>query len=65
MPYEVSQVMDMLIKLSEEEDLKLCIVQSVKGAAITGFTTLVGGLLGGPVGMAVGKIKPFDYFSIL
>ena len=57
MPYEVSKVMDLLIKLSEEEDLKLCVTEAAKGAAITGVATFVGAVVAGPVGMAVGKIE--------
>jgi len=55
MPYEVSKVMELCIKLSEEEDLKLCVTEATKGALITGVATGVGALVAGPIGMAVGK----------
>ncbi|PAA53273.1 hypothetical protein BOX15_Mlig022290g4, partial [Macrostomum lignano] len=48
------KVFDLLVKLSEEEGIRVTVKQSAKGAAIAGGSAFVGGLLGGPVGVAVG-----------
>ena len=57
MPLDVSQVIDLLVKLSEEENLQLPILKLAKSAAIAGTGALIGALIAGPVGLAMGKIK--------
>ena len=55
MPFDVSEVIEVLVKLSEEENLRLTVVESVKGAATAGVGALIGGVIAGPIGLAVGK----------
>lgn len=43
--------------LSEQEDLKVTVKQSGKGALLVGVCTFGGGLVAGPIGMAVGEYK--------
>ncbi|KAG5893126.1 hypothetical protein JTB14_034147 [Gonioctena quinquepunctata] len=40
--------------LAEQENLKVTLVGATKGALMTGLGALSGGLLGGPVGLAIG-----------
>lgn len=48
-------IFELCATLSEIEDLKVTLVESGKGALIVGFSTFLGGLLGGPIGLALGK----------
>lgn len=41
--------------LSEQENLKVTLEEAGKGALMVGVCTFLGGLLGGPVGIAIGK----------
>lgn len=41
--------------LSEEENLKVTLGEAGKGALMVGACTFLGGLLGGPIGLAIGK----------
>lgn len=43
--------------LSEIENLKVTLNEASKGAMVVGLCTFVGALLGGPVGLAVGKYE--------
>lgn len=40
--------------LAEQEHLQATVVQSGKGALIAGMGVFIGGLLAGPLGMAIG-----------
>lgn len=48
------QIFEICATLSEVEDLKVTLVESGKGALMVGMCTFAGGLLGGPVGLALG-----------
>ena len=41
--------------IAREDDLKLCVYESMKGAGIAGASAFVGGMILGPVGLAIGK----------
>ncbi|XP_050292746.1 protein C19orf12 homolog [Anthonomus grandis grandis] len=42
--------------LAEQENLKVTITSSAKGALYVGAATFIGGVLGGPLGMAAGGV---------
>ena len=54
---DVSDVIDVLGILANERNLRVTVSESLKGGLLTGATTVVGGLLGGPVGLAIGSFK--------
>ncbi len=54
MPLNTREIIRVISDLSEIRPLRVTIYSSAKGAAITGGSTFVGGLLLGPVGMALG-----------
>lgn len=54
MPVDNEAVIEALKVLSEEEGLRICIKESLKGGLIAGVSTICGGLLLGPVGLALG-----------
>lgn len=41
--------------LSEQEDLKVTLSQAAEGGLMVGGAAFVGALLGGPIGLAIGK----------
>lgn len=47
-------IFEICATLSEIEDLKVTLVETGKGTLKVAFCTFVGGLLGGPVGLALG-----------
>lgn len=53
----MDDVMRLCCKLSADEQIKVAVKNSTKGAVVAGGTAFVGGLLGGPAGIAVGKNK--------
>ncbi|XP_077982318.1 protein C19orf12 homolog [Glandiceps talaboti] len=54
MPVNAEELIRLLAMLSEEEQMKVAVRQTLKGGLIAGSFATVGGLLGGPVGIAVG-----------
>ncbi|KAF5273104.1 hypothetical protein FQA39_LY07594 [Lamprigera yunnana] len=56
MPINNQELVNVAVELSQSEDLKVSLVESGKGACIAGGGALVGGLLGGPPGLAIGGI---------
>lgn len=46
--------MEVCAQLAEQENLRVTVVESAKGAGITGISTLLGGLLGGKNGLLIG-----------
>lgn len=59
MPINTNELLNIIAQVSEERGIKVAVCGSLKGAALTSATTFIGGLLLGPVGLAVG-----NYFSI-
>lgn len=54
MPINTSEILTLVTQVCEEEKLRVPVKESLKGGAIAFATTTVGGLLAGPVGLAVG-----------
>ncbi|XP_078106816.1 protein C19orf12 homolog [Sander vitreus] len=50
----MDDVMRLCCELSAHDQIKVAVKSSTKGAVVTGGTAFVGGLLGGPPGIAVG-----------
>lgn len=55
MPVVVGDIMKLLCSISEERKMKAAVKHSGRGALVTGAVAFVGGLVGGPPGLAVGK----------
>ena len=54
MPINTEELLSVAVKLAEERNLQVTITESGKGACIAGGGAFVGGLVGGPLGLAVG-----------
>ncbi|XP_058435800.1 protein C19orf12 homolog [Marmota monax] len=54
MPIIVSDIMKQLCSVSQESKMKAAVKHSGRGALVTGAVAFVGGLMGGPPGLAVG-----------
>ena len=54
MPLDVDDVLQLLAELADDDDLKVTVTESLKGGLITGLTAVVGGMLLGPPGLAIG-----------
>uniref|UniRef100_A0A8C3XWF3 Chromosome 19 open reading frame 12 n=1 Tax=Chelydra serpentina TaxID=8475 RepID=A0A8C3XWF3_CHESE len=54
MPINVNDVIHLLCRISEERKMKAAVRHSGRGALVAGATAFVGGLMGGPPGIAVG-----------
>lgn len=54
MPINTSEILTLVTQVCEEEKLRVPVKESLKGGVIAFATTTVGGLLAGPVGLAVG-----------
>lgn len=51
----MDDVMRLCCEISAHDEIKVAVKNSAKGAMVAGGTAFVGGLLGGPVGIAAGK----------
>ena len=60
MPISTEDMMQVLSRLATEEELKVTVSESLKGGLIVGGIAATGGLLGGPIGLAIG-MKNFSY----
>lgn len=54
MPVDTAAVMHTLATLSDEQDMQVCVKESLKGGLYAGVSTVCGGLLLGPIGLALG-----------
>ncbi|KAF1666061.1 hypothetical protein FQA23_0001869, partial [Aptenodytes patagonicus] len=54
MPIHVDDVMQLFCRLSQAKGMKVAVKHSGRGALLAGATALIGGLMGGPPGIAVG-----------
>ncbi|NXK47444.1 CS012 protein, partial [Chauna torquata] len=54
MPISVDEVMQLLCHVSQEKGMKAAVKHSGRGALLAGATAFIGGLVGGPPGIAVG-----------
>ena len=57
MPLNTEPVIHALRTISEEKELQICVTESLKGGLVAGVSTVIGGLLAGPVGLAIGSFK--------
>lgn len=57
MPIMVEDIMKLLCSISGERKMKAAVKHSGRGALLTGAVAFVGGLVGGPPGLAVGKCQ--------
>ncbi|XP_013416425.1 protein C19orf12 homolog [Lingula anatina] len=54
MPVDVNEVVAVCADLADEKNLRVTVQEALRGGLIAGATTVAGGLLLGPVGLAVG-----------
>ncbi|XP_030060254.1 protein C19orf12 homolog [Microcaecilia unicolor] len=54
MPVRINDVMALLCHISDQQKMKVAIKHSGKGALIAGASAFLGGLMGGPPGIAIG-----------
>lgn len=55
-PQSVVKSLQVVGEIFQEENIKICVNESVKGGLIAGIATLVGGLLGGKSGLIAGGV---------
>ena len=55
MPILMSDILDILAILADNENIRVNVKEYLKGGVTAGICTAVGGMLGGPIGMAVGE----------
>lgn len=55
MPPRIDDIMKLCCKLSANQQVKTAVKHSGKGAMTAGGLAFAGGLVGGPLGIAVGK----------
>ena len=56
MPPRMDDVMRLCCELSANQQMKAAVKNSGKGAMVAGAVAFAGGLMGGPPGIAVGKL---------
>ncbi|XP_022921072.1 protein Nazo-like isoform X2 [Onthophagus taurus] len=56
MALQPRQIIDAVTELAKVRKFKVIVVESLKGAALTGGCVVVGGLVGGPIGVGVGGV---------
>ena len=54
MVVQYNDILNIITTLGDDENLRITVKQSAKGGLIAGVTCAVGGLIGGPPGLAVG-----------
>jgi hypothetical protein len=54
MPINTRELLSVVSQLTEDKQVRAAVKESLKGGGIAATTTLVGGLLLGPIGLAVG-----------
>lgn len=57
MPVRTEEVIKLLCSISEEKKMKAAVKHSGRGALVMGTVVAVGGFVGGPPGIAVGKCQ--------
>jgi len=54
MPINVNEILEACELLARQDNLTLCIQESMKGAAVAGLGSFIGGVCLGPPGIAIG-----------
>jgi len=54
MPINSREILNVVTQLTEDRHVRVTVRESVKGGCIAAATTTVGGILLGPIGLAVG-----------
>ncbi|KAI0234732.1 hypothetical protein LSAT2_014946 [Lamellibrachia satsuma] len=54
MPLDVDDVLQLLAQLADDTELRVTVKESLKGGVITGAAAVIGGVLLGPPGLAIG-----------
>jgi len=54
MSINTRQILNIVSELAEDNQVRVTVTESLKGAGVAATTTAVGGILLGPVGLAVG-----------
>jgi len=57
---DMMRALEVVGNIFQEENIKICIKESLKGGLITGIATIVGGILGGKTGLLAGTLKKFS-----
>lgn len=57
MPIMVDDIMKLLCSICQEKKMKAAVKHSGRGAVVVGAMAFVGGLVGGPPGLAVGECE--------
>jgi hypothetical protein len=72
MPINSTQLLSVVSQITEDRHVRVTISESVKGGCIAATTTVVGGIVLGPVGLAIGVCcawvvncfhKSWEYFE--
>lgn len=61
---DMMKALEIVGEIFQEENIKICVKESIKGCLITGISTLVGGLLGGKSGLLAGMFLKLFKHSI-
>lgn len=56
MPVNTDAILSVVAQLAEQENLRVTVRESAKGACIVGSSAFAGGIVGGPVGLCIGGI---------
>ncbi|XP_014242836.1 protein C19orf12 homolog isoform X4 [Cimex lectularius] len=54
MPFNTRELIEAAEVIVQQENMKVNLQTSLKGATFTGISTFIGGIFGGPIGLAVG-----------
>lgn len=63
MPVNRDEILSVVAQLAEQENMHVTVRESAKGACIVGSSAFAGGVLGGPMGLAVGKLPHNDHLT--
>ena len=54
MVIQYNEILNIITKLSDDEDIRISVHQSAKGGVIAGVICAIGGLIAGPIGFIFG-----------
>ncbi|XP_069680993.1 protein Nazo-like [Periplaneta americana] len=54
MPINSRELLNVVTQLTEDKNVRVCVRESFKGGCVAGTTTIIGGLVMGPPGLAIG-----------